>query len=262
MPCSTPPQTTGRPCGRSASCAPALVYHGVLEPRDEPSAAFDRWHHRALQQISPGPDLAHLRAYATWHVAHELARKTRRASSTPGAQKYARSLVNEAIKLVRWLHDQQLELRDLRQDLIDTWIATGASTRRRVRLFLAWLARAGVTGRLHVAWDQPGPRRAPHQPLVNAADPWPRLPNSPRCELSTAFAHESKRLDRRGRAVDKDDQASGVGRAREMLGLARHAIGRRPRAGFRLAGSPLVPVWLRLCSRHLIPIARSTRTPL
>lgn len=94
-------------------------------------------------------------------VAHDLARTSRRVPSTPDAQKYARSLVNEAIKLVRWLHDQQLELRDLRQDLIDTWIATGASTRRRVRLFLAWLTRAGVTGPMHVAWHQPGPRRAP-----------------------------------------------------------------------------------------------------
>jgi len=67
--------------------------------------------------------------------------------------KYARSLVSEAIKLVLWLHDQQLELADLRQDLIDEWIAAGLRMRRRVRLFLAWLQRANVTGALEVDWD-------------------------------------------------------------------------------------------------------------
>jgi hypothetical protein len=52
-----------------------------------------------------------------------------------------------------WLHDQQLELADLRQDLIDEWIAAGLRMRRRVRLFLAWLRRAKVTGALDVDWD-------------------------------------------------------------------------------------------------------------
>jgi hypothetical protein len=52
-----------------------------------------------------------------------------------------------------WLHDQQLELADLRQDLIDEWIAAGLRMRRRVRLFLAWLRRAKVTGALDVDGD-------------------------------------------------------------------------------------------------------------
>jgi hypothetical protein len=61
--------------------------------------------------------------------------------------------VSEAIKLVVWLHGQQLELPDLRQDLVDEWIAAGLRTRRRVRLFLAWSQCANVTGALHVGWD-------------------------------------------------------------------------------------------------------------
>ena len=75
--------------------------------------------------------------------------------------KYARSLVSEAIKLVVWLHGRQLELRDLRQDLIDEWIAAGLRTRRRVRMFLSWSRRASVTGPLQVAWDDhPATRQA------------------------------------------------------------------------------------------------------
>jgi hypothetical protein len=86
-----------------------------------------------------GRDRAHVRAYATWKVAHQLARTSQRDRPTKASEKYARSLVSEAIKLVCWLHDQQLELADLRQDLLDTWIADGAGTRRGARMFITWL---------------------------------------------------------------------------------------------------------------------------
>ena len=131
-----------------------LVTSGVLESRDEASARFAAWHATAVLQVAPGADRAHLRAYATWQVAHQLAQTVkRRGEATPASVKYARSLVSEAIKLVVWLHGQQLELADLRQDLIDEWVAGGLRMRRRVRLFLAWLRRANVTGALHVDWD-------------------------------------------------------------------------------------------------------------
>jgi hypothetical protein len=131
-----------------------LVISGVLEPRDEASARLAAWHATAVLQIAPGADRAHVRAYATWQVAHQLAQTVkRRGEATHASVKYARSLVSEAIKLVVWLHDQQLQLADLRQDLIDAWIAAGLRMRRRVQLFLAWLRRAKVTGALDVDWD-------------------------------------------------------------------------------------------------------------
>ena len=139
-----------------------LVSSGVLEPRDEASARFAAWHATAAGQIAAGADRALVRSYATWHVAHQLAQTVKRhGEATPASMKYARSLVSEAIKLVVWLHDQQLELADLRQDLIDEWIAGGLGTRRRVRLFLAWLRRASVIGPLDVDWDdRPATRHA------------------------------------------------------------------------------------------------------
>jgi hypothetical protein len=131
-----------------------LVHTGVLAARDEPSARFARWQARAIERIAPGRDRAHVRAYATWQVAHQLASVSQRDRPTAAAEKYARSLVTEAIKLVCWLHAQQLELTDLRQDLLDAWIVDGAGTRRRVRMFIAWLQRGEIlTTRLQVAWD-------------------------------------------------------------------------------------------------------------
>jgi hypothetical protein len=55
-----------------------LVAAGVLEPRDEHSARFAGWHAKAVLQIAPGTDRAHVRAYATWQVAHQLARTVQR----------------------------------------------------------------------------------------------------------------------------------------------------------------------------------------
>jgi hypothetical protein len=131
-----------------------LVISGVLEPRDEASARFAAWHATAVLQVPPGADRAHVRAYASWQVGHQLAQTVkRRREATPASVKHARSLVSEAIKLVVWLHEQQLELADLRKNLIDEWVAAGLRMRRRVLLFLAWLQRANVTAALEVDWD-------------------------------------------------------------------------------------------------------------
>lgn len=67
--------------------------------------------------------------------------------------------MSEAIKLVLWLHEQQLELGDLRQDLVDEWVTAGGTIRRGVRLFVGWLERASVISGLEVAWDARLPTR-------------------------------------------------------------------------------------------------------
>jgi hypothetical protein len=138
----------------------ALVDAGVLEPRDEYSAQFALWHACAILDIAPGADRAHVRAYATWEVAHKLARASqRRGRSGYASLKYAKSQVTEAIKLVGWLHEQQLELAVLHQDLVDEWIASGSLVRRRIRPFVHRLERDSVTGRLEVAWQDRLPTR-------------------------------------------------------------------------------------------------------
>ena len=138
-----------------------LVDSGVLKAREEAAIVFERWLGHAITGIDPGTDRAHVRAYASWKVAPQLARFSEAKRPSPGAQKYCRSLVSEGIKLTSWLHGQGLGLADLRQDLLDGWIEAGASTRRRVRLFLAWLARSGVVPPLLVEWQERGPSPGP-----------------------------------------------------------------------------------------------------
>ena len=126
----------------------AFVEHGALEPRreaDRITAAIDR----ELQRLQSGQDHAHVRTYAHWQVVHDLARRERRGETTVSSQKYARTRVHVAVDLVCWLHDHDLELRDLRQQHLDTWLSAGRSTRSRVRPFLAWAQRGRLIPRLH-----------------------------------------------------------------------------------------------------------------
>lgn len=69
--------------------------------------------------------------------------------------------MSEAIKLVLWLHAQDVTLTGLRQDLIDEWITNGTTTRRTVRMFLFWLDRSDVTAPLHVPWTTAQRGRGP-----------------------------------------------------------------------------------------------------
>jgi hypothetical protein len=161
-----------------------LVASGVLDTRDEASAQFVAWHATAVLRIALGSDRAHVRAYATWQVAHTVGRH---GEASRSSCKYARSLVTEAIKLVVWLHGQELELTDLRQDHVDEWIAGGSGMRRRVRLFLAWLRRANVTGALHVDWDD----RLPTRPSIADEQRFAilrRLLHDPELDLRDRFA--------------------------------------------------------------------------
>ena len=142
----------------------ALVAHAALPDRDETSAAFHRWLARTLAGLPDGPDNAQVTAFATWQIGRRLAETTARHQGPPppSAVKHARTQVREAIRLTQWLHTQALDLGDLRQDLLDEWLATGASTRRSISGFIDWLGRAPpASRRLRVTWPP-----AAHNPPI------------------------------------------------------------------------------------------------
>lgn len=121
----------------------AFVEHGALGPRSEAdriTAAIDR----ELQRLPSGQDRTHVRTYAHWQVVHDLARRERRGETTVSSQKHARTRVHIAVDLICWLHDQGLELRDLRQEHVDIWMSSGSTARVRVRAFLAWAQRGRI----------------------------------------------------------------------------------------------------------------------
>jgi len=60
----------------------ALVSHGVLAPRGEQTAKLANGTRNVLVRIPTGEDRAHVRAFATWQVGHDLARRERHGQAT------------------------------------------------------------------------------------------------------------------------------------------------------------------------------------
>ena len=147
-------ELAGEPTSALAFLRAALVEHGVLPARAEPVARLARWAQVQLGALAESEDRGHLRAYATWKVQRDIARRAARGTLTPGTATAARGELLRAIELTRWLNDRDLALRDLRQDLLEEWLLDGGSHRDRVARFIDWLRKTKVTGRLSV------PRRA------------------------------------------------------------------------------------------------------
>lgn len=142
----------------------AFVEHGILPERPEGVVRLKRFVRERLETLPDNPDRALVRAYATWKVTRDLTDRVRSGKAGRSAPALARSKIRRAIELTRWLHDRQLTLADLRQDLVDEWLAQGIGTRWRIGDFVAWLRTSGVIGALEVS------RPAVREPTKPVAD--------------------------------------------------------------------------------------------
>jgi hypothetical protein len=124
----------------------ALVRHGALPDRDEVLHRFERWIIITTNDLPDHSDRTSLRRWATWIVLRDL-RARRQATATAG-DRAARSRVRVARDFVASLHYEHLTLATAQQEHVDRWLADGASTRRRVRPFLCWTSKTGLTPEL------------------------------------------------------------------------------------------------------------------
>jgi hypothetical protein len=129
----------------------ALVSHGVLERRGEQTARLDRAAHAALPQLPPGEDRTRIRAFATWQLQHDLARRERRGQTTRTSARSSVSYMRAAVKLAQWAHERDLTLERLRQEDLDRWLAEGSAATVMIRPFLKWAHRGGLIAPLTAA---------------------------------------------------------------------------------------------------------------
>ena len=127
-----------------------LVGHGILEPREERLARFERWADSQLQRVDEQPDRAHVAAYARWKLGPELARKLRSGHARPSSHRFIYAKLRTAIRLTDWLHDKGLTLSDIRQALVDDWLTNKPSRALPTRAFLDWAHQADITPAMHV----------------------------------------------------------------------------------------------------------------
>ncbi|GFG55190.1 hypothetical protein MAGR_66310 [Mycolicibacterium agri] len=113
-----------------------LEHNGLLRQRDEPLARFQSWLASKLDAICEPSVQAPVEQFATWHHLHRLRRKSKSGQTSHGPTHSARQEINETVKSLTWLHEtHHRTAATCRQQDIDEWVATGPTTRTKVRTF-------------------------------------------------------------------------------------------------------------------------------
>lgn len=120
----------------------------ILPPRNDTVDGLELWLD-ALLADQPPHITAVLLPYAHWHVAHRLRRTP---GNSPSAAKYARTRIRCAADFLLWLQSRGTNLAQATQHDVDYWLDHGATTRRRLRGFLTWSNKRGLTTDLEVPW--------------------------------------------------------------------------------------------------------------
>ena len=140
------------PAGSPANHLRTVLEHtGVIEPRPDDLGSLDAWLRDFLSAV-PRQDAQLLRTYAQWWILPRTRRRATRHGTTANTPKYVRTRVETAAHFLAWLRANDRTLTEATQHDVDTWIESGASTRRRLRDFLKWTHARGLSAALRVHW--------------------------------------------------------------------------------------------------------------
>jgi hypothetical protein len=138
-----------------------LEHAGILAVRDEPLAWFERWLTQKLEAVSEPAVRAPVERFATWHHLRRLRKTSVPGQSTAAGARYAKQEITEAIKFLTWLHSaHHRTLASCRQQDVDEWLASGPTTRRKIRNLLAWANKAQLNKSVKITHQQAPPSSA------------------------------------------------------------------------------------------------------
>jgi hypothetical protein len=122
-----------------------LEDNGVLAPRDEHLARFEAWLQSRLDAIPESAVRAPVEQFATWHHLRRLRRITAPGQASDGPRRSAQQQITETIKFLTWLHEHHdRTAASCRQQDVDEWLATGPTTRHKIRAFFAWAKKSKI----------------------------------------------------------------------------------------------------------------------
>lgn len=117
-----------------------LVQCGILPTYDRHLDRFTTW----LDTIIASDDIAHsrdvMRQFVTWKHLRTLRARAEHTPLPEGAMRNARQEITVTIEFVNWLADRRITLATVTQTDIDTWLATGPTTRSAAVMFVKWCA--------------------------------------------------------------------------------------------------------------------------
>jgi hypothetical protein len=131
-----------------------LITHGVLPERDRYLAAYERWAKGRVASVREPADRRLITAYLRWHQGPRIARFVESGELTESRYAVVRAQTNIAVRLLAWLRERDSDLVTCTQGDIDTWFATGPSTRLHSRSLLSWAVRTHRRPALRLPPDQ------------------------------------------------------------------------------------------------------------
>lgn len=115
-----------------------LVRCGILPTYDRQLDRFTTWLDVTLTTDQVHQSLDVVRRFATWKHLRTLRGRAEKHPLTEGAVRNARQEMAVTIEFVNWLHQRRTALTDTTQADIDTWLATGPTTRSAAMMFTKW----------------------------------------------------------------------------------------------------------------------------
>lgn len=129
-----------------------LVHHGLLPHRDPSLGLFERWLDAKLEQITTDDIRRPVEQFARWHHLRRIRDRASTGRPTRGSVLHSKQEITEAIKFLIWLHDtHHRAITNCAQADIDSWIASGPTTRYAIGGFVVWAGKSQLCRGLVVA---------------------------------------------------------------------------------------------------------------
>lgn len=123
-----------------------LVEHGLLPPRDNHLANFQRWIFDAAKLIESSTERRVFAQFSRWRHVRELRQRPKPLSTSLVSSR--RRELRIVLELLEWSAQRGRSLVTLDQADLDAWLATGHGERHRVKAFLSWAHRNGACRKL------------------------------------------------------------------------------------------------------------------
>lgn len=130
-----------------------LIATGVLPEISIEYDRLERWLDEFLSGV-PSEYAKLVRPFAVWGVFRRLRRKANQGNLGENGAKWARLRVRQAVQFLAWLDGRGISFEDVRQDLVDLWLASGPTTRYVVKDFIAWGRARHLIGDIRVPLRQ------------------------------------------------------------------------------------------------------------
>lgn len=127
-----------------------FVHHGLLPYQDPYLARFEGWIEAKLNPL-PNEVAKPVEHFATWHHLRRIRSTTTPEKSARGPVHSAKQEITETIKFLAWLWEtHQRTAANCTQQDIETWLATGPTTRKAIRTFIVFIKNSGINHRIEM----------------------------------------------------------------------------------------------------------------